>query len=90
MRIVPTLLAAAWLAAAPALAQDADPAPAATARPHGAQKKAPPKKSTMSEEKRRDLERRIETLERKHEMGYRETPGAPADAPVAPGLVDDE
>jgi hypothetical protein len=44
----------------------------------------------MSEEKRRELEQRIDALERKHEMGYRETPGTAADAPVAPGLIDDE
>lgn len=39
-----------------------------------AQPKAKPAKTTqMSAEKRRDLERRIEALERKQEMQYRET-----------------
>lgn len=41
--------------------------------------------SAMSEEKRRDLEDRIEALERKYEMQYRETespPGAPSTAPA--------
>lgn len=45
------------------------------------------KPSAMSEEQRRDLERRIEALERKHEMQYRETDsptGAPGAADTAP------
>ena len=49
------------------------------------------KPQAMSTEKRQDLERRIEALERKNEMGYRETdapngaPGAnaPAEKPAA-------
>jgi uncharacterized membrane protein YgcG len=82
MRIVLTLLTVAMLAAPPALA--ADPDPAATAKPKIV------KKADMSDAQRRELEERIEALEHKHEMGYRETPGAPADAPIAPGLIDDE
>jgi hypothetical protein len=60
-----------------AWAQSAEPKPA---------KKKP---AAMSEEKRRDLERRIEALEQKHEMQYRETdspsgaPGATEPAPAA-------
>ena len=41
-----------------------------------------PKAAAMSEEKRRDLERRIEALERKQEMQYRET-DSPTGAPGA-------
>ena len=91
MRTFPTLLAAALLvSAAPALApaQD-DPAPAATAKPK-VSKQAQKKPGAMSDEKRRQLEERIQALEQTQEMGYRDTPGSAADAPVAPGLIDDE
>jgi hypothetical protein len=50
-------------------------------------KAKPTKPAAMSTEKRRDLERRIEALEHKNEMQYRETdgqngaPGAAAPAP---------
>jgi Ni/Co efflux regulator RcnB len=40
------------------------------------------KPAAMSEEKRRDLERRVEALERKYEMQYRET-DTPTGAPGA-------
>ena len=89
MRIVPTSLAAVLFIAAPAFApaQD-DPAPAATAKPKASKKHT--QQGEMSDEKRRQLEERIQALEQKQEMGYRETPGSAADAPVAPGLIDDE
>ena len=44
------------------------------------------KPAAMSDEQRRDLERRIDELERKYEMQYRETAaptGAPGAAPAA-------
>ena len=48
-------------------------------------KPKPAKQTEMSAGKRRDLERRIEALERKHEMQYRETDsgsGAPGAKPA--------
>lgn len=51
-----------------------------------AKPKAKPKTTQMSPEQRRDLERRIEALERKQEMQYRETDtgsGAPGAKPAA-------
>lgn len=47
---------------------------------------AKPKTTQMSAEKRRELERRIEALERKHEMQYRETDtgsGSPGAKPAS-------
>ena len=79
------------MASTAAYADDAAPkAKAAPAKTTKATKSTKAKPAAMSEEKRRDLERRIEALERKNEMQYRETtspngaPGAaPADAPGA-------
>jgi hypothetical protein len=51
-----------------------------------AKPKAKPKTTQMSPEKRRELEQRIEALERKHEMQYRETDtgsGSPGAKPAA-------
>jgi hypothetical protein len=59
---------------------------AQSAKPKTTAKKKP---ATMTESQRRDLEQRIETLERKYEMQYRETesptgsPGAAGAAPAA-------
>jgi len=66
------------LTAGVALAEDAAK-PTPKAKPKSA------KQTEMSAEKRRDLERRIEALERKHEMQYRETDtgsGAPGAKPA--------
>jgi opacity protein-like surface antigen len=48
------------------------------------------KPAAMSDAQRRDLEQRIDALERKYEMQYRETDsptGAPGAAPAAPAAA---
>ncbi len=76
--VVLTAVLLSTMAASAAYAADA-------AKPKAKAQHAKP--ATMSDEKRRDLERRIEALEQKYEMQYHETDaptgtGAPA-APAA-------
>ncbi|MCC6847738.1 MAG: hypothetical protein IT294_04495 [Deltaproteobacteria bacterium] len=77
-----TGLLALTLAAAAAHADETAPKPKAAK----SAKTTKSKPQAMSEAKRRDLERRIEALEQKYEMQYRETDsptGAPGAKPAA-------
>ncbi|MEB2286432.1 MAG: hypothetical protein OZ922_17340 [Myxococcales bacterium] len=78
-----TGLAALIIAATAAHAGDTAAAPKTTKAAKAAPAKRKPQ--PMSDAKRRDLERRIEALEQKYEMQYRETDsptGAPGAAPA--------
>lgn len=80
----PVLMLALVLAVPTSILAADDDAPAPTpVKRKAAKPAAKPRKSDLSAEQQRDLEQRIEALEQKQEMQYREEPGHPTGAPPA-------
>lgn len=79
MRVVRLVLVLVLLAPVRLLAET-DPAAGPTPASRNAAK---PKTADLSAERQRELERRIEALERQQEMQYREEPAHPTGAPAA-------